>query len=150
MSDIQIYGYLFLNSIWSEEILDIVFYSAQNPLQCSFHILSILYANGNRLGRRAAVLHRRLQESHGFLEMQVLQEKYPKVEVWAWCLKEGSYHWIRSHSISLSIIGNSWIFQLLSSAQTQFWHFYLQISSHYLQIWLPWFLYRYLLIFAAV
>lgn len=32
------------------------------------------------------------------------------------------------------VIGNSWIFQLLSSAQTQFWHFYIQISSHYLQI----------------
>lgn len=59
--------------------------------------------NGNRLGRRAAVLQRRLQESHGFQEMQVLQEMYPKDDVWAWWLKEGSYHWIRSHSASLSI-----------------------------------------------
>lgn len=89
--------------IWSEEFLDIIFYSTQNPLQCSFHILSILYMNGNRLGRRAAVLHRRLQESHGFQEMQVLQEMHPEVGVWAWCLKEGSYHWIRSHSVSLSM-----------------------------------------------
>jgi len=38
--------------------------------------------NGNRLGRRALALQRRVQESHGFQEVQMLQEIRQKVDVW--------------------------------------------------------------------
>lgn len=79
---------LVLNTTWSEGILNNIFSSTQNPLQCSFRILSIWHMNGNRLGRRAAALQRKLQESRGFQEIQMLQEIHQKDDVWPWCLKE--------------------------------------------------------------
>lgn len=57
------------------------FHSTQNPLQCSFHTLSVLCMNGNTLGRRAVAPQRRLQESHGIQEVRTLQEVHQKVDV---------------------------------------------------------------------
>lgn len=70
-------------------------------------------------GQEAVVLHRRLRESHRFQEMQVLQEMYPKVmcghDAWKRDLITESEAILSAFPY---VIGNSWIFQLLSSADS--------------------------------
>lgn len=120
LSDIQNSGCLFLNSTWSEGIINNIFYSTQNPLQCSFHTWFVRCVDGNRLGRRAGALQRRLWESPEFQEIQMLHKIHQKVDVWRWCLKRGFYHWLRSRFVRLLSqlcgTGNPGLFQLLSSA----------------------------------